>query len=73
VPGNQEGMALESSVASLDMSQAMRRDGMGPKVIDRSGEQRKQWILWGLLLAGVGVLAVFAIKLLKEPSTEGAK
>ncbi len=73
VPGHQEGMALESSLASLDVSQAVRRDGMGPKVIDRSVEQRKQWILWGLLLAGVGVLALFAVKLLKEPSSGKAK
>ena len=68
VPGNPEGVALGSTLASLDLTQAIRRDGMGPKVIDRSGEQRKQWVLWGLLVVGVGALAVFALKLLKEPN-----
>ncbi len=68
VPGNQDGAGLASALTTLDLTQAVRRDGMGPKVIDRSGEQRKQWILWGLLIAGVGTLAVFALKLLKEPS-----
>jgi hypothetical protein len=68
VPSTQEGVALGSALASLDVTQALRRDGTGPKVIDRSGEQRKQWILWGLLIVGVGALAVFAMKLLKEPA-----
>jgi Protein of unknown function (DUF3999) len=68
VPANQEGLALGSALASLDLTQAIRRDGLGPKVIDRSGEQRKQWVLWGLLVVGVGALAVFAWKLLKEPN-----
>ncbi len=68
VPGNQEGAGMGSALTSLDLTQARRRDGMGPKVIDHSAEQRKQWILWGLLIAGVGALAVFALKLLRESS-----
>jgi Protein of unknown function (DUF3999) len=72
VPGNQEGAGLGSALSSLDLTQAVRREGMGPKVIDRSAEQRKQWILWGLLIAGVGTLAVFALKLLKEPGKEAS-
>jgi Protein of unknown function (DUF3999) len=72
IPGQAQGEALDVSKASLNLQQLVRRDGKGPKQIDRSGEQRKQWTLWAILLLGVGGLTVFALKLLK-PSASRAQ
>ncbi len=56
------------SEAQLVTAQAVKRSGLGAKVIDRSGEQQKQWILWIALIVGVGALAFVAMRLLKEPA-----
>jgi hypothetical protein len=66
VPGTQAGQALASEESELMIAQAVRRTGLSAKEIDRSGEQRKQWIMWASLIAGVGALGFLAMKLLKE-------
>lgn len=76
MPGGGEGIATGPLTASLDLAGAQRRAGLGPRVIDHSAEKRRQWILWGMLILGVGGLAVFAARLLKDqgkPAKPGEK
>jgi Protein of unknown function (DUF3999) len=71
VPGTQAGQALQSAESQLEITQAVRRAGLGVKAVDRSGEDRKQWIMWAALISGVAALGFFAMKLLKETPKQG--
>lgn len=66
-PANQP-LAEAPANAELDLTQSVRRAGLGPEPIDDSSARRRKWLLWTMLIGGVIGLTLLALRLLKDPA-----